>query len=138
MGSYLSLQVLEHLMKVDLNEDQQRLHIYSALVEPVIVDPELMAFSLEDEETKRNLFLAAQTALEDLLGQCKERLQTLGKKATVSGSIEFAAGPGEAVVEKAREMKPDLVVVGSHSKGNIQGWVFQSQRRPFCPEFCGS
>jgi nucleotide-binding universal stress UspA family protein len=80
-----------------------------------------MAFTLEDDETKRALFLGAQKALEALLEQCKERLALLGKSATVSGSIEFASGPGEAVVEKAREMKPDLVVVGSHSKGNITG-----------------
>ncbi|KAI9016211.1 hypothetical protein DFJ74DRAFT_679784 [Hyaloraphidium curvatum] len=113
--------VLEHLLKPDLSEEQQRIHIYSALIEPVIVDPELMAFTLEDEETKRNLYMAAQTSLEDLLNQCKERLGLLGKKAAVSGSLEFAPGPGEAVVEKAKEMKPDLVVVGSHSKGNITG-----------------
>ncbi len=31
--------VLEHLLKTGLSEEQQKLHIYSALVEPVIVDP---------------------------------------------------------------------------------------------------
>ena len=85
-----------------------------------------MAFTIQDEETKQNLFLSTEAAMKDLLTQAKERLASQGKAATVSGSIEFASGPGEAVVEKAREMKPDLVVVGSHGKGNIAGFLLGS------------
>ena len=85
-----------------------------------------MAFTIQDEETKQNVFLSTESSMKLLLTQAKERLASQGKSATVSGSIEFASGPGEAVVEKAREMKPDLVVVGSHSKGNITGLLLGS------------
>jgi nucleotide-binding universal stress UspA family protein len=83
---------------------------------PLVLDPQLVAWTTIDQEFMRNLERESRQRLEDALAA-----------SSVQGECRVAYGePGRALVREADAVRADLLVVGTHGRSGISRMVLGS------------